>query len=464
MLTLVDDHRAFDCGGLNRRDFLRVGALGVGGLSLPALLAAKADAGRKEYVRDKSIVLLFCCGGPSHIEMFDPHMDRPSPQHSVTGEVKTPLPGVTFGGTLEKMAARADRMAVVRSYSPHEISDHAKAISHTLIGGGLMGHQASIGAITTAIGGESFTDSGMPAFVELIQEEIENEYRQDMQRMRNGNAAGSMGASCAPFAALGGDGLQQNMKLNLPLERLNQRRALHQSLDTLNRSIDAAGGMEAFDEFEGRAVEMLLGRKTRDALDLSKEDPRVLERYDTSHMRSGWLQRRPSTLGKRMLMARRLCEAGASFVTVGMAGWDNHGNGKHPGVFEGMHTLGLPLDHAVSAFLDDVKERGLQDDILLVVTGEFGRAPRFENKGGRPHWPGLCSLAFAGGGLTMGQVVGRSLKTADAPATEPYRLEHMVSTLMHTMFDVGTLRLDTGLPQELSQIVQRGQPIRELVS
>ena len=189
----------------------------------------------------------------------------------------------------------------------------------------------------------------------------------------------------------------------------------------------------------------------------------VVERYDTSHMKAGWLVSYPSTLGRRLLMARRLVEAGCRFVTVGMAGWDNHGNQRHPGVFEGMHTLGLPLDHAVGAFLDDVQQRGLEDDILLVITGEFGRGPKFENKGGRPHWPGLCSLAFAGGGLNMGQVIGRSLPTADYPATEPYRLDNMVATLLHTMFDVGRLRLDTGLPQELSQIVQRGEPIRELL-
>lgn len=465
MLTLFDDQASGDCGGSTRRDFLRVGALGLGGLTLPGLLATQAAAareGRKSYVRKKSIVLLFLCGGPSQIETFDPHMDRPSPQCSTTGETKTPLFGVTFGGTLEKVAARADQLAIVRSYSPHDIADHALAIRHVLVAGDPLGHKASIGALATKIRGESFTSTGLPTFVELIEDEIEDQYREDMDRMRLGNSAGELGAACAPFAALGGDGLQKNMRLNLPLARLNERRSLHQSLDSFNRKLDARGGMESLDQFEGQAVELLLGGRTRDALDLSKEDPRVVERYDTSHMSSGWHKRRPSTLGKRLLMARRLCEAGASFVTVGMAGWDNHGNENHPGVFEGMHTLGLPLDHAVSAFLDDVRERGLSDDILLVITGEFGRGPKFENQGGRPHWPGLCSLAFAGGGLTMGQVIGRSLPTVDYPATTPYRLPHMVATLMHTMFDIGELRLDASLPRELSQLVQASEPIREL--
>ncbi|MFT7641347.1 MAG: hypothetical protein ACI9G1_003094 [Pirellulaceae bacterium] len=117
MFTLFGDDHSDDCSGLNRRDFLRIGSMGLGGLSLPAILAARADAGLKSYVRDKSVVLLFCCGGPSHIEMFDPHMDRPSPQRSVTGETKTRLTGVSFGGTLKNMAARADRMAVVRRES-----------------------------------------------------------------------------------------------------------------------------------------------------------------------------------------------------------------------------------------------------------------------------------------------------------------------------------------------------------
>jgi hypothetical protein len=112
--------------------------------------------------------------------------------------------------------------------------------------------------------------------------------------------------------------------------------------------------------------------------------------------------------------------------------------------------------------LDDVKERGLEEKILLVVTGEFGRGPVYENQGGRPHWPGLCSLVFAGGGLPMGQVIGRSLPTADYPASEPYRLSHMVGTLLHAVFDIGELRLDSGLPHELSQIAQGAAPIREL--
>jgi hypothetical protein len=309
MLTFQDSNTSVDCGGRSRRDFLRVGALGLGGLTLPGLLAAQARAGQKDFVRDKSIVFLFCCGGPSHIEMFDPHMDRPLPQRSTTGEVKTPLAGVTFGGTLQKMASRADRMAIVRSYSPHEIADHARAIRHVFTAGDQLGHQTSIGSLVTRIHGESFTPSGVPTFIDLIQQEVEGEYRQDMQRMRVGNGPGALGASCASFSALGGGDLQNNMKLTLPIQRLDDRRNLLHSLDHLRRQLDSSGEMQALDQFEGQAVEMLLGGKARAALDLSQEDPRVVERYDTSQMNSGWTKRRPSTLGKRLLMARRLCDS-----------------------------------------------------------------------------------------------------------------------------------------------------------
>lgn len=460
MLTISDSLNSL----ASRRDVLRIGALGLGGLSLPAWLAAQANAApsAKDYVYDRSIVLLFLCGGPSHIETFDPHMERPSPQRSVTGEVQTALPGVTFGGTFSKLAARADRLAVVRSYSPHEISDHAKAIYHTLTAGAPLGRKASLGSMITRLRGNTFTPKGVPTFAELIEDEVESQYQEDMERMRTGNASGSLGPAHAPFAALGGDGLQNNMELSLPLERLQQRRALLHSFDQLRRA-HTPEAMKAVDQYESQAIELLLGGRTREALDLSREDPRVVARYETSAWRSGWSQRRPSTLGRRLLMARRLCEAGCRFVTVGMAGWDNHGNGNHPGVFEGMHLLGEPVDHAVAAFLDDLRDRGLSDKILLVITGEFGRGPKFENQGGRPHWPGLCPLVFAGGGLPMGQVIGRSLPTADYPATEPYRLEHLVSTLMHASFDLGKLRLDSTLPRDLAQIAQQGDPIRELI-
>ena len=460
MLTLADN------GVSSRRDFLRAGAFGLSGLTLPWWLAQKAkaaEAGRYDYVRDKAIVLLFCCGGPSQFETFDPHMEAPSPARSLTGEIKTTIPGVTFGSTFKGLAKRAKQLAVVRNYAPHNISDHAKAIKHVLTAGNALGMEAGQGAIHTRLHGRSYTDHGIPVFTRLIQDEVEDEYMQDRIRMRSGNKAGALGPSNAPFDPLGGGVLNDDLKLNLPFARLNDRRALVDSFDELNRKVDQHSQSAAIGRHRQQALDMILGGKTREALDLNKEDPRLVERYDTSHMRSGWLKKRPSTIGKRLLMARRLAEAGCRFITVGMAGWDNHGNRKHPGVVKGMEVLGRPLDHAVSAFLDDVKARGLSDKILLVITGEFGRTVKIQAKGGRDHWPSLGTLVFAGGGLKMGQTIGASEKLTNIPKGEPYKLDHLTGTLLHTIFDIGQMRFEPSIPGDLINFASHVQPIRELM-
>ncbi|MFP6900844.1 MAG: DUF1501 domain-containing protein [Opitutales bacterium] len=465
MLLWSDDHGTPDCGGLTRRDFLRVGAVGLSGLTLPWWLRQNAiakEAGVPDYVKDKAVVLLFCCGGPSQFETFDPHMEAPAPACSLTGEIKTKLPGVTFGATFEKLAKRADRLAVVRSYAPHDISDHAKAIKHVLTGGNALGHESGLGVFYSRLTGQAYDSAGCPTFTRLIEDELEDEYRQDRDRMLSGNRAGGLGPAFAPFDPLNGSGLDSDLNLNLPLSRLEDRRGLRGELDRLRRLADLSPALSASDKHRQQAVELLLGGSARKALDLSAEDPKIVARYSTEHLKTGWLSRRPSTLGHRMLMARRLVEVGCRFVTVGMAGWDNHGNGKHPGVVAGTRMLGSQLDHAVSAFLDDLKASGLDKKILLVITGEFGRTVAIQAKGGRNHWPGLGTLVFAGGGLEMGQVIGESETLANVPKTTPYKLEHLVGTLLRFGFDPGKLRLDTGLPLELVQLVETNKPITEL--
>ena len=319
------------------------------------------------------------------------------------------------------------------------------------------------GALHSRLHGNAYTPEGSPVFSQLIEPEIEDEYMQDRQRMISGNSPGRIGPTWAAFDPLGGSKINENLQLNLSLKRLEDRRKLLGGLDELDRSTDQSGKMAAFDKHLQQALETILGGVTRNALDLSKEDPRVVERYDTSHLRTGWLNPRPSTLGKRLLMARRLVEAGSRFVTVGMAGWDNHGNGKHPGVVAGTRMLGGQVDHAVSAFIDDVEARGLSKKILLVITGEFGRTVKIQAQGGRDHWPGLGTLVFAGGGMPMGQVIGASEKLHNIPKDEPYMLEHLTGTLLRTIFDMGKLRLADGIPNDLMQFATGARGIRELV-
>ena len=465
MLTVLGNAGEADCGRTTRRDFLRVGALGLGGLSLASLMATAARAGvagEPSPLTDKAVVLLFLCGGASHIETFDPKMTAPLGCRSVTGEVRTSIPGVTFGGTFPKLAKLANRLAVVRSYQPHANADHAQAIHLVFTAGRPTG--GSIGAATARLRGGSYLPNGVPAYASLIdQREVDSQYREDQERMTKSDSAGSLGPACAPFRPEGTGQLEQDMRLGVPLERLNDRLALRASLDRLRRSADTGGAMDALDENNRRAVEVILGDSARKALDLSAEDPRTREAYDTSEFLVGHKSKGPCTLGERLLLARRLCEAGCRFVTVGMAGWDNHGNGNHPGVADGMRLLGGPLDHAVAAFLEDVARRGLSEKILLVITSEFGRTPRIDPGGGRDHWPGLCPLAFAGGGLRIGQVIGQSAPRLDEPHSEPIRMSGLTGTILHTLFDTGALRLRQGLPGEVMTLLDQSEPIRELV-
>jgi hypothetical protein len=251
------------------------------------------------------------------------------------------------------------------------------------------------------------------------------------------------------------------MTLHLPAERLADRMHVLASIDQLNRQLDASGAMEALDRFSSQALELLMGGAAR-AFDLSREDPRLVAAYDTSEIRIGHKLFRPSTLGKQLLLARRLCEAGCGFVTVHSAGWDMHADGNNPGMLEGMRMLGTSLDRAVSAFLEDVEARGLKDNILLVITGDFGRTPKVNKRGGRDHWSQLSTLAFAGGGLNTGGTIGTSGRHADEPASHPISTNDLMATVMHAMFDVGQLRLDPRLPSDLIRLIEGGQRIEQL--
>lgn len=481
MLTLVSREGRGNCEGASRRDFLQVGSLSLGGLALPQLLAARAmgTAGR-QFVRDKSVVLLYLSGGASHIETFDPKMTAPSGTRSITGEVKTKIPGVTFGGTFGQLASHADKLAVVRSFN-HKIGSHEAAHVHILSGGtdkeGKQQAGFSMGSCYARLRGTTHPQTGIPTNTLLTESEIDSQYRNELGRVIRGAWPGTLGPSYSAFVHQVGwqkDGKQggrdsrnnQNplaasMKLNLPQDVLENRLRLLKSIDTFKRQTDATGTMQAMDKFTAQAIDLIL-HGAADAFDYKKEDSRLIERYDTGHIPIGHKAFRPSTLGKQMLVARRLCEAGCGFVTVHSAGWDMHADGNNPGIVKGMNMLGRSLDKAVSAFLEDVDQRGLQDKILLVITGDFGRTPKMNKRGGRDHWTKLGTLAFAGGGLRMGQVIGQSARNADVPAGDPISPSALMATVMHTLFDVGNLRLQQGLSQGLKQLIENGQPIQQL--
>ncbi|RMG40151.1 MAG: DUF1501 domain-containing protein [Planctomycetota bacterium] len=452
---------------VSRRDFVQVGFCGLGGVTLPLWLRLRAEAARqgRSYVRDKAVVLLFLSGGPSHIETFNPNMDAPSPYCSATGEVTTSVPGMAFGGTFPRLARLADRMAVIRSFQ-HPIGGHVQAIVHVLSGGtspdGDGAEGFSIGSAVARLHGRSDLQTGMPTYALLNSEEVDPQYRNERGRVVRGSAPGELGTAYGPFVPTGDGPLREAMSLRLSAERFAERRRLLASLDRLRRTADATGALEGADRFTQQAFDLILG-SAAEAFDFSREDPRWLARYDTSHIRVGKKRFRPSDLGRLMLAARRLVESGCRFVTVHSAGWDMHADSNNPGIVAGMRMLGPTVDIAVSAFLEDLQSRGLSDDVLLIITGDFGRTPRINPRGGRDHWPRLCTLAFAGGGLPTGQVVGRSGRRNDEPDSEPITPKHLAATVLHVMFDVGTLRVARGIPRSLQRLIEQAAPIRELV-
>ena len=471
MLTLFTGRGERDCQGISRRDFLTIGSLGLGGLTLASLLQAKAFAADQasDFVHDKAVVMIFLGGGPSHIETFNPNMGAVEPYRSVSGEVKTSLPGVTLGGTFPALAKHADKLALIRSFC-HPIGGHVQAIHHILSGGtdvsGSGNQGQSMGSVFSRLRGSNHPQSGMPTYALVTAPETDRQYRSELGRITRASQPGSLGSAFSPFNPSGSGTALENMSLSISTARLEDRQALLKQLDRLKRKIDSSGLMEGYDKFTQQAVDLVTGGATK-AFDLSNEDPRIIERYDTSMFRVGnKLLRpqsvRPATVGRQMLLTRRLIEAGCGFITVQNAGWDMHADGNNPGIHDGIEMLGRPLDKALSAFLEDLENRGLSEKVLVVLTGDFGRTPKINRRGGRDHWANLCTLALMGGGLNMGQVIGQSSQNNDRPATDPISPANLMATVMHTLFDVGKVRLQTQFPPQLRQLLDAHQPIEQL--
>jgi hypothetical protein len=287
------------------------------------------------------------------------------------------------------------------------------------------------------------------------------------------DSAGTLGGAYAPFVPGSGGDLQGDMQLQLARTRVDDRRALLGELDRIKRYVDATA-LEGLDRLQQQAFDTILGG-VAEAFDLSREDPATIARYDTAPLvRPEAISRKwnnhphyvdnAKSLGKLLLLARRLCEAGCGFITVTTSFvWDMHADENNATVEEGMQYMGIPLDYALSAFLEDVHQRGLSDRILLVVTGEMGRTPRINQKGGRDHWGGLTPLLLAGGGLPMGQVIGHSAADGGQPASEPMTNAHLVSTILHTLLDVGAARLLRDMPTDLLNLLSASPPIPGLM-
>jgi hypothetical protein len=434
MLHLTLPRHDRTCDGATRRDFLRIGALGMTGMCLPQLLRARAQAATTGLsAKNTSVVWLWLGGGPTHVETFDPKMTAPVEYRSAVGAVKTNVPGIELGGVFPKLAQQMDKLAVVRSFA-HTNSGHAGGTHWVMTGydyppadNGMAQVKPSLGSIISRVRGPSNPATGLPTYVRLGG--------------IYGDGPAWLGTPYSPFDTSGNS--RNNMNLKVALERLDDRKSLLKAFDHMDRKIDRSGLMEGLDSFEGQAFDLILSR-SKEVFDLAKEDPRVKDKYGPG-------------LGQQMLLARRLAEAGVGFVTLHFGGWDMHGQ-----IEQSMKNLCPQMDQAVATFLEDVSSRGLDRNILLVISGEFGRTPRINSGAGRDHWAPLSTLAFAGGGLRMGQVIGESSAKAEVPKSKPITPQDMMATIFQVL----------GIPRDLqykdpagrpTYMVEHGTPIAELV-
>lgn len=448
-----------------RRTLVRIGGLSLGSVPLfGPLLEHAFAAANKPVVSEKSVVFLFLHGGPSQFETFDPKMSAPKEIRCTTGEVATSIPGVTFGGSFPKLARLADRLVVVRSFTTGDGNHDIKPI----VGPHTFG--ANLGSIYARVAGANHPVTGIPTNAILFPRSVDKSTQAGTNAFGKFAATGAFGASLAPFDPGTGGPLLDDLKLAVPIDRLTDRRGLLAQFDGQRVLLDDAVGGDALDRMRRQALQMIAGG-IANAFDLSHEHPRTLDRYDTAPLvRPEGISKKwnnynnyvdnAKSLGKLLLLARRLCEAGCGFVTVTTNFvWDMHADVNNAGVAEGMGYMGVPLDHAIAAFLEDVQARGLSDRILLVVCGEMGRTPRINQNGGRDHWGKLAPLLLSGGGLRLGQVIGQSTRDGGEPNSIPITMQNLVGTIFHTLFDVGELRLVPGMPREIAQTMAGWSPI-----
>jgi len=446
---------------LGRRSFLQIGGLSLGGAALPLTNAGSASASQASPVTGKSVIFLFQQGGPTQHETFDPKVEAPAEIATVDGDIATSVPGVRFGSALEKLSRHAHRLAVVRNYQTNTGHGGVRPVVSSEFG------EANVGAAYSRVAGANHPTTGLPNSMFIIPKSIDDRQKSLGERFGKFDATGALGAAYAPFIPGGQGPLQEAMKLSISRDRFEDRKQLLRQLDTARRRFDSMAETEGLTGLQEQAMN-LIAKGVVDAFDLSKEDPRTLARYDTSgycnpklweyaggtkkRNNIPWYTAHTKTLGKMLLLARRLCEAGCGFITIHSEFvWDFHADGNNVAVPEGRKLVIAPFDHAVSAFIEDCEARGLSDKIMLVCAGEMGRTPRINKNGGRDHWGKLAPLMLYGGGVTHGQVIGRSTRDGGEAVGPPQQPRDLLATISHTLFDYGTARLIPDLPTDLKR-------------
>ncbi len=441
----------------SRRGFLQVGGLGLGGLCLPQLLRAEAKAG---VTSPKSVILIYLVGGPPHQDMFDLKPDAPAEVAGPWKPAATNVPGIRIGEAFPRIARMMDRFTVIRSLVGNQADHDAIQVfnGRDPRGPKPSGGWPQFGSAVAKLRGPA--DPAVPPFVSLCYPCTHGPY--------NEPGPGFLGPARAPFRPTGP--ARNDMLLRgVSVSRLADRRAILRSFDTARREIDATGRMAALDEFNAQAFGLLTSSRLATALDLSREDPKVVARYGTGDptvfMDGNGAPRVPQSL----LMARRLVEAGARVVTLNYSKWDWHGGRNTEGradnsIFTREKEDFPVFDQCVSALVEDLHDRGLSDDCTVAILGEFGRTPKISPQVGRDHWPQVNCVLLAGGGLKHGQVIGATDRLAGTAVSRPVAFGELYATLYHALGidpTATTVADIEGRPQFL--VADAARPIRELV-
>jgi len=456
----------------DRRGMLKASLAGIGGLSLPGLLQLRAEGARsgQSLPSGKSLILLWMAGGPSHIDTWDPKPERPPENRGPFGVTSTKLPGVILCEHLPKQAAMMDKLTLIRSVDARKSNHQPNKVFQTghLDAAPRVNPRAdtlpSIGSAVAKFHGANH--ASMPPYTVFMKHESHVGW------------AGYLGKRYDPFVAnraadlpvytnVGVDtGRRSGTPLfarppGLTVSRIEERQSLRRQIDRLRSDLDPSGSMDALDAYNQQAVSMITGGRVREAFDLSRESPRVRERYG-KHL---WCQ--------QALLARRLVEAGTAFVTLDLSyhsasgTWDTHGDNIPPygGIRKGLGPLLPLLDHLLTTLVSDLSERGMLDDVLVIAMGEFGRTPQIGTQGstdGRNHWPVVMSMMLAGGGLRHGQVIGATERDGGQIQERPVTPGDLAATI-YRFFGVpldATYLDPRGRPHMLVQ--SGGQPVAEL--
>jgi len=431
---------------------LKIGGLSMGalgGVGLSNILQAQAASGSAGKSRHKAVINIFLAGGPPHQDMWEIKTEAPKEIRGEFSPIATKVPGIQIGECFPRIAAMMDKFAVIRSVVG---CDGGHDGYHCMSGwprrdSASIGGRPSIGSVISKLQGP--VSPAIPPFVALADRTSHMEWSEP-------GSPGFLGAAYQAFKP-NGQGMSDLRINGVTLDRLQDRKALLKGLDHLKRSSDASGLLTGMDAFSEAAFGVLTSSKLADALDLSKESPETRARYGDGKPYHFQYDGAP-TVNEHLLIARRLVEAGVRCVTMSYGRWDSHGDN-----FGLVRDHGPKLDQCVTALVQDLEERGMLDDVSVVVWGEFGRTPRINPGAGRDHWPRVSCALLAGGGMKTGQAIGATNRLGEYPVSRPVDMQEVVATLYHNMgidTNATTIMDPTGRPRYL---VDTREPVRELV-